>query len=69
MRPETYRKRLEVLRQRAVDAKPLPPVPVVIADLGESPADALARAGVDPGRRHVVVEVVDYSTPRPEAIR
>jgi hypothetical protein len=67
MRPETFRKRLEVLHQRAANARPMAPVPVVLAALGESAGDALARAGVDPGRLHVLVRTVDASTPRPEA--
>ncbi len=67
MRPETFRKRLEVLRQRAVDARPIAPTPVLFAAEGESTADARQRAGVPPGAFCVVITTVDMSTPRPEA--
>jgi hypothetical protein len=64
MKPETFRKRLEVLRQRAVDAQPMPPTPVIYAEAGESNEDARQRAGVDPGRFCVIVHTIDASTPR-----
>ena len=67
MRPETFRKRLEVLRQRAVDAKPMAPTPVIYAETGETIEDARKRAGVDPGRFCVIVHTEDFSVPRPEA--
>lgn len=67
MRPETLKRRLEVLRQRAADARPMPPVPVVLCGEGESTEEARKRAGVDPGAFCVMVREVDASTPRPEA--
>lgn len=65
MRPETFRKRLEVLRQRAANARPMAPVAIVLAALGETAADACKRTGVDPGRPCIVVRTIDASTPRP----
>lgn len=66
MRPETLRRRVEVLRQRHLDAIPPAPTPVVICGEGESTAEARARAGVDPGAFAVVVHVEDMGIPRPE---
>jgi hypothetical protein len=64
MRPETFRKRLEVLRQRAVDAQPMAPTPVIYLEDGESDDEARVRCGVDPGRFCVIVHTVDASTQR-----
>lgn len=65
MRPETLRRRVEALRQRREDSEPLGPVPVIIAEMGESPADARRRHGVpDDVALCVVVTPVDMSVPR-----
>ena len=66
MRPETLRRRVEVLRQRHLDAIPPQPVPVLICAEGESTAEARERAGVDPGTFAVIVQQQDMSVPRPE---
>ena len=67
MTPNTFRKRLDVLRQRHQDAQPMAPIPVIYAEAGESSADARNRAGVDPARFCVIVHTEDFSVPRPEA--
>lgn len=64
---ETLRKRVEALQQRALDATPPVPVPVVLCGEGESTEDARLRAGVAPGAFCVLVQTVDFSVPRPEA--
>lgn len=67
MRPETLRRRLDVIQQRHLDAQPIPPVPVILAEDGESSEDTRTRCGVDPGAFCVIVHTVDFSVPRPEA--
>lgn len=64
MTPETLRRRIAALQQRAADARPMPAATIVLAALGESPEDAKKRAGVEPGAFCIVVKTIDASTPR-----
>jgi len=66
VRPETLRRRVEALQQRRLDAIPPAPVPVVVAQAGESPADARKRLGIAPDAFTVIVETTDMSVPRPD---
>lgn len=81
MTPNTFRKRLDVLRQRAVDAQPPPPALIVMRSLpgsarteggripelldGETSEQARVRLGYPEGTTLIVIEEVDASTPRP----
>lgn len=63
MRPETLKRRLEVLRQRAADARPPQPVRVVIGEMGETREQIRQRFEMKP--IDIAVCVVDFSVPRP----
>jgi len=66
MRPETLRRRIDVLAQRHIDSRPMKPNTVCFAEGDESAAETLARLGIDPENFGIVVRItaVDASSPR-----
>jgi len=68
MRPETLRRRIDVLAQRHIDSRPMKPNVIVFAEGGESAAETLARLGIVAEDFGTLIRITpaDSSTPRPE---